>query len=136
MIPTNLTCFINNREHVIRKPRKLSCGHTACLECLEELADFKKNFKCQFCHRNHNLTHLSRNMLCEYSLDESLNSICVDYCKKLKETTVGSKELFATINQAVENLFEFIKYDIEKNSSWNKLLRACKAQSSLTCRSW
>jgi hypothetical protein len=119
-IQNNLTCDIRHsgnrcdNQHILRNPRKLPCGKTVCLECVEVLSDSKNTFRCIFCKRTHCLIKdLSRNMMAEYAIDENLFDLCTHFVDKLRKSCLNIKEISLEKKLTLINVIDFIKTDIE-----------------------
>jgi hypothetical protein len=116
-IQNNLTCDVSgnscNNRHILRKPRKLPCGKTVCLECAEVSSDSKNSFQCFHCKRTHCLIKdLSRNMMTEYALDENLPDLCAHFLNELRKSCLKIKEISLEKKLTLINVIEFVSSDI------------------------
>ena len=113
-IQNNLLCTISSHDHILRDPRKLPCKRTACLNCIENLAETNHKFNCKFCKQSHDtLKDLVRNFLCEDALDDNLNNLSKHEANRLNLVSKSTQLLFSGTQNAIDGLFEFYKYEIE-----------------------
>ena len=113
-IQSKFICDCTRTHHILKNPRKLPCGKTLCLECIEVLANSAKCMKCPFCDKIHRLsTDLSRNMMIENTLDEELDTNCKHVIDMLTSKTLKLKSLYAERRLIQHNIFDFIENDLE-----------------------
>ena len=114
-LQNNLTCDLSPslfNRHVLRDPRKLPCNRTACYLCIEALANSKSQLECPVCLQRHNLRDLSRNMMCEYALDENIFSLYSFFQNDLKKSCERIKIVGAEKKKTLLNVINFIDIDL------------------------
>ena len=113
-IKNSITCDLSANSHIIKNPRKLPCGKSACLECIELLSNSKRNLLCPFCSGLHVLPRdLSRNMPVEYSIQDEIDNVCSYLKTQLSNNINAINETNSNKDAIQSNLFEFIENDIE-----------------------
>jgi hypothetical protein len=118
-IPNILYCDINNKRnlnecHLVNEARILPCNKTVCLKCLHEIKSEKGLIECPFCHKKHSIrTDLRRNMMVERVFDDEIESLSAFQLLKLKSKVSWLKEIVINRNRAQENLFEFMRDNLE-----------------------
>lgn len=116
-VKTFLTCDLDRKSsderHVLKDPRRLPCNKMVCLSCVKRLADRGNEFICSFCSRKHNIGHdLTRDMMCEYTLDENIPDLSIHFTNKLKLKLEQLKLVKQDNKSSVENMFDFISTDL------------------------
>lgn len=78
-------------HHVLKDPKVLPCGNTACLECIEKNVDINSNFLCKFndCNEIHTILNAEKlpvNVLAENAIRDNRRTITEYLINKLQRS--------------------------------------------------
>jgi hypothetical protein len=84
--------------HILKNPRVLPCGNTACEDCIKDSLDRNGVLKCTFekCRQKHEIKKvdcLVRNIMVEEVLDDNILTIADHIITKIKKRFVSFKGL-------------------------------------------
>ena len=91
-----LACKIDVKNvHIIKNPKRLPCGYTACNDCIEQLIQDGNKLECKFCRKFHRIPRdLTRNVNIEYALDSSLEILVKEFSKQILNDALNLKGRF------------------------------------------
>lgn len=105
-----IMCKLAAPFHVVKDPRLLDCGSTACYQCIISTKDQDRNLKCPYCNDIHKID--SNRLLINKNLNNflkfNLRQINQNFSKQLEDSMFALEQKIHSQNLTIENFDQYL----------------------------